>query len=97
MGQQRLATPQLSLAHNLLRSFQLIDAGYAQAVLAQADLRFALRSMRMRRFLLIARGGRVARIDGRHVLRLTTNPATESPYGRMGPCPWRLSYFRIRV
>jgi hypothetical protein len=36
--------------------------------------------MRTLRFLLIARAGRVARIDGRQVLRLTTNPATESLY-----------------
>jgi hypothetical protein len=33
--------------------------------------------MRTLRFLLIARAGRLTRIVGRNVLRLTKNPATE--------------------
>src|SRR5262249_53853931 len=44
---------------------------------------FAMRSMRTLRFLLIARAGRWARIDGRQVLRLTQNPATEALYSRV--------------
>ena len=36
--------------------------------------------MRTLRFLLITRAGRVARIGGRHVLRLPHNPATETLY-----------------
>jgi len=39
--------------------------------------------MRTLRFLLIARAGRLARIDGRHVLRLTQNPATRALYDRV--------------
>jgi hypothetical protein len=39
--------------------------------------------MRTLRFLLIARAGRLACIDGRQVLRLTENPATEALYGRV--------------
>jgi hypothetical protein len=39
--------------------------------------------MRTLRFLLIARAGRLARIDGRQVLRLTQNPATEALYDRV--------------
>lgn len=35
------------------------------------------------RFLLIARAGRVARIGGRQVLRLSWNPATEAVYERV--------------
>ena len=39
--------------------------------------------MRTLRFLLIARAGRLACIDGRHVLRLTQNPATRALYDRV--------------
>jgi hypothetical protein len=39
--------------------------------------------MRTLRFLLIARAGRLARIDGRQILRLTQNPATEALYDRV--------------
>jgi hypothetical protein len=39
--------------------------------------------MRTLRFLLIARVGRLACIDGRRVLRLTQNPATEALYDRV--------------
>jgi hypothetical protein len=34
--------------------------------------------MRTLRFLLIARAGRLRRLAGRNVLRLTENPATEA-------------------
>ena len=36
--------------------------------------------MRTLRFLVVARAGRLARIGGRHVLRLAHNPATEALY-----------------
>ena len=39
--------------------------------------------MRTLRFLLIARAGRLARIDGRQILRLTQSPATEALYDRV--------------
>jgi hypothetical protein len=39
--------------------------------------------MRTVRFLLIARAGRLARIGGRHVLRLSHNPATEALYASL--------------
>jgi len=39
--------------------------------------------MRTLRFLLIARAGRLARLSGRQVLRLTWNPATQALYDRV--------------
>ncbi len=44
---------------------------------------YTLRSTRMLRFLLSARAGRLARIGGRQVLRLTWNPATQALYDRV--------------
>jgi hypothetical protein len=41
---------------------------------------YLIRSMRTLRFLLVTRAGRLTRIGGRHVLRLTHNPATETLY-----------------
>jgi hypothetical protein len=37
--------------------------------------------MRTLRFLLVVRAGRLTRLGGRHVLRLSHNPATEALYG----------------
>jgi len=75
------AWQQLSvLAHNLLRSFQLQTMATPKPRSRKRTYAFALRSMRTLRFLLIARAGRVANIDGRHVLRLTQNPATQALY-----------------
>jgi hypothetical protein len=71
------------LAHNLLRSFQLQTLATPKPRSPKRTYAFALRSMRTLRFLLIARAGRLARIDGRQVLRLTHNPATEALYGRV--------------
>jgi hypothetical protein len=71
------------LAHNLLRSFQLQTLATPKPRSPKRTYAFALRSMRTLRFLLIARAGRLARIDGRQVLRLTHNPATEALYGRI--------------
>ncbi len=39
--------------------------------------------MRTLRFLLITRAGRLTRIGGRHVLRLSHNPATEALYASL--------------
>jgi hypothetical protein len=39
--------------------------------------------MRTLRFLLIARAGRLARIGGRQVLRMTLNPLTQTLYERV--------------
>jgi hypothetical protein len=71
------------LAHNLLRSFQLQTIATARPRSRKRTYAFAFRSMRTLRFLLIARAGRLARIDGRQVLRLTQNPATEALYGQV--------------
>ena len=53
------------LAHNLLRSFQLQTIATAKPRSWKRTYAFAFRSMRTLRFLLIARAGRLARIDGR--------------------------------
>jgi len=72
------------LAHNLIRSFQL-DAALAPPKARTLKRTFTHRilSLRTVRFLLIARAGRIARIRGRHVLRLTDNPATKELYERV--------------
>ena len=44
---------------------------------------YVLRSMRTLRFLVITRAGRLTRIDGRNVLRLAANPATEQLYAKV--------------
>jgi len=44
---------------------------------------FLFRSMRTLRFLILARAGRVTRIDGRNVLRLADNSATQALYERI--------------
>jgi hypothetical protein len=69
------------LAHNLLRSFQL-DARIAAPKPRTPKRTFTHRilSLRTLRFLLVARAGRLARISGRHVLRLSNNPATKDLY-----------------
>ena len=43
---------------------------------------YRLLTMKTLRFLLIARAGRLARIRGRRLLRLTANPATRQLYDR---------------
>jgi hypothetical protein len=71
------------LAHNLLRNFQLQTIATPKPRSRKRTYAFAFRSMRTLRFLLIARAGRLAHIDGRQVLRLTQNPATEALYDRV--------------
>lgn len=72
------------LAHNLVRSFQL-EAGLAvpKPRGRKRTCGHRLLSLRTVRFLLIARAGRLARIRGRHVLRLTDNPAVQTLYERV--------------
>ena len=48
--------------------------------LARPTYTHLFRSMRTLRFLLVARAGHLTPIDGRHVLRLTLNPATHRVY-----------------
>jgi hypothetical protein len=78
------AWQQLSvLAHNLIRSFQLDTLAEPKPRSRKRTYTYLIRSMRTVRFLLIARAGRLARIGGRHVLRLSHNPATEALYASL--------------
>jgi len=75
------AWQQLSvLAHNLARTFQLDTLATPKPRSRKRTYAYLIRSMRTLRFLLIARAGRLTRIGGRHVLRLSHNLATESLY-----------------
>jgi hypothetical protein len=75
------AWQQLSvLGHNLIRSFQLDTLAEPKPRSRKRTSTYLIRSMRTLRFLLIARAGRLTRIGGRHVLRLSHNPATETLY-----------------
>jgi hypothetical protein len=75
------AWQQLSvLAHNLIRSFQLHTCAPPKRRSRKRTYTHLFRSMRTLRFLLIARAGRLTRIDGRNRLRLTHNPALEQLY-----------------
>jgi Transposase DDE domain group 1 len=71
------------LAHNLIRSFQLDTLAEPKARSRKRTYAYLFRSLRTLRFLLIARAGRLTRLGGRNVLRLTENPATEALYGRI--------------
>ena len=78
------AWQQLSiLAHNLIRSFQLDTLAEPKPRSRKRTYAYLFRSMRTLRFLLIARAGRLTRLGGRNVLRLTKNPATETLYGQI--------------
>src|SRR4029079_17893163 len=75
------AGQQLSiLAHNLIRSFQLDTIATPKPRSRKRTYTYLIRSMRTLRFLIVARAGRLPRIGGRHVLRLSHNPATEALY-----------------
>jgi len=75
------AWQQLSiLAHNLIRSFQLETLAEPKPRSRKRTYAYLFRSMRTLRFLLIARAGRLTRLGGRNVLRLTENAATETLY-----------------
>ncbi len=78
------AWQQLSiLAHNLARSFQLDTGAVAKPRSRKRTYAYVLRSIRTLRFLFIARAGRLTRIDGRNVLRLSHNPATKQLYDKL--------------
>jgi hypothetical protein len=78
------AWQQLSiLAYNVARNFQLDTLAEAKPRSRKRTYAYVLRSMRTLRFLLIARAGRLTRIAGRNVLRLSQNPATEGLYTRV--------------
>src|SRR5881628_896763 len=78
------AWQQLSiLAHNLIRSFQLETLAEPKPRSRKRTYAYLFRSMRTLRSLLIARAGRLTRLGGRNVLRLTKNPATETLYGQI--------------
>ena len=75
------AWQQLSvLAHNLIRNFQLDTLATLKPRSRKRTYAYLIRSMRTLRFLLVTRAGRLTRIGGRHVLRLSHNPATEALY-----------------
>src|SRR2546428_515569 len=75
--------PLKQLATDLPGSFQL-DTGVAPRRRSRKrTYTYVLRSMRTLRFTLVARAGRLARIGGRRVLRLTFNPATTALYTRL--------------
>ena len=77
------SSQQLSiLAHNVARSFQLDTLAEPKAA-RKRTYAYVLRSMRTLRFLVITRAGRLTRIDGRNVLRLAANPATEQLYAKV--------------
>ncbi len=79
------AWQQLSiLAHNLIKSFQLDTLAEPKPRSRKRTYSYLFRGMRTLRFLLVARAGRLTRIGGRQLLRLTHNPATESLYGQIG-------------
>src|SRR6266403_4456084 len=79
------AWQQLSvLAYNVARSFQLDTGAAPRRRSRKRTYTYVLRSMRTLRFTLVARAGRLARIGGRQVLRLTFNPATAALYTRLG-------------
>jgi DDE family transposase len=78
------AWQQLSvLAHNVARSFQLDTIATPKPRSRKRTYSYVLRSIRTLRFLLITRAGRLTRIDGRNVLRLTANAATEQLYAKI--------------
>lgn len=87
------AWQQLSvLAHNLIRSFQLDTLAPPKPRSRTRTSAYLIRSMRTLRFLLITRAGRLTRIGGRHVLRLSHSPATDALYASLHH-PWAPELF----
>ena len=83
MDQRKSGSNSSILAHNLIRSFQLDTLAEPKPRSRKRTYAYLFRSMRTLRFLLIARAGRLTRLGGRKVLRLTENPATETLYGQI--------------
>lgn len=78
------AWQQLSvLAHNLFRSFQLDTGAEPKRRSRKRTYAYLLQSIRTFRFVVIARAGRLTRIDGRNVLRLAKNPTVQPLYERL--------------
>jgi len=78
------AWQQLSiLAHNVARSFQLDTLATPKPRSRKRTYGYLLRSIRTLRFLFITRAGRLTRIAGRNVLRLSHNPATKHLYDKL--------------
>jgi hypothetical protein len=75
------------LAHNPVRSLQLETLAEPKPRSRKRTYRYPFRSMPTLRFLLIARAGRLTRLGGRNVLRLTENPATVSLYEQIAHPP----------
>ena len=68
------------LAHTVMCGFQLLTLATPRPRSPKRTYTYVLRSMRTLRFLLIARAGRLCRPDGRPVLRLSVNRATQALY-----------------
>ncbi len=78
------AWQQLSvLAYNVVRGFQLDTLATPRPRTRKRTFAYVLQSMRTLRFLVVARAGRLARIGGRQVLRLSENAATEDLYAQI--------------
>jgi hypothetical protein len=78
------AWQQLSvLAHNLFRNLQLDTGAEPKPRSPKRTYAYLLQSIRTFRFLVIARAGRLTRIDGRNVLRLAQNPSVQQFYERL--------------
>jgi hypothetical protein len=71
------------LAHNLMKGFQLETVAAPKRKSPKRTASFLLQNVRSIRFLLIARAGRLCRPSGRHVLRLSANPAAQQLYQRV--------------
>jgi hypothetical protein len=79
------AWQQLSiLTHNIARSFQLDTLATPKPRSRKRTYAYLLRSMRTLRFLFVVRAGRLARIGGRNVLRLSANAPTAALYNQIG-------------
>jgi hypothetical protein len=78
------AWQQLSvLAHNLFRNLQLDTGAEPKPRSPKRTYAYLLQSIRTFRFLVIARAGRLTRIDSRNVLRLAQNPSVQQFYERL--------------
>jgi hypothetical protein len=80
---QRKSGSNSASSHNLIRSFQLETLAEPKPRSRKRTYAYLFRSMRTLRFLLIARAGRLTRLGGRNVLRLSNNAATETLYGQV--------------
>ena len=68
------------VGHESPKNFQLDTLATPKPRSRKRTYTYLIRSMRTLRFLLVVRAGRLTRLGGRHVLRLSHNPATEALY-----------------